>query len=496
MENTADSASQAWILLSRPQQINPIVSDTQIDIWLTRYLFRWSAHIQVVLKLCCKMTSPTISASGGTLASHETLPWHKGTLPEHQSTCNENISSTHGQQGIQNEDQDTGHGYQATSTTQGTPYGHQGTLGVYQRTDREMMEDWRAFVIQEPLSDNMKALVRADLKKAWYSARGDQFRENLKTRWTTTDSYRMVLNDAFGEVKPGKLKYLCNKPTAFYWLESAQKTDCFGQRTLISEITLAAIYKEWTRSHRIELNIEFGHFFANPVRITPTGPSTIHAVLEAHRSLCAQASLLIDQAGGRADNIIEHNPSTSQHYALSPLYHAIVVIMDRQSHVLEEPDGFISLRKVAQDQTVLIARTGLEQGLSAPISFESLRSRSFPLERPDATMRGLDVIRVSLASAVHFIVNLEMRENHADPNSRDESTLEKGLDRCHTPQGFDSRVCHSPETWVDAVIATAEEHGYGNIFYTQTSIRRIEASKVGEEYCPLDYDPFRDYWRY
>ena len=445
------------------------------------------------------MTSSTISVSRGTPASYGTLPGNQGTLHEHQISPNEHWGTLHGHQGILRADQDTMHERQLTPATQATPNRHQSPPKTYRRTSGEADLYWRAVVIQEPVSDDMKALIRADLKKAWYFARVENFRYELKTRWETTDSYRMVLDNALGEVEPQKLKYLCNKPTAFYWLQSAQgKNGYTGERMLMPKLTLAAIYEEWTRSHNIEPNIEYGHFFANPVRITATGPSTIQGVLEAHRSLCRQASRLIDQAGGRADNIIERNPSTSQHYALSPLYRALVVIIDHRIEITDhqiEPDGFISLRKVAQDQSVLIMRTGLEEGLSAPISFESLKSQSLSLKRPDVTMQGLDVIRVSLASAVHFIVNLEMRENHADPKSMDEDTLDKSLDT-YPPKGYDIQVSHSPETWVDAVMAAAEEHGYDNVLATWISIRRIEASKIGEDFGPFKYEPFGREWRY
>ena len=393
------------------------------------------------------------------------------------------------------------HERQVTPATQATPNSHQGPPRTHRRTSEEADLYWSAYIIQEPVSHDMKALIRADLKKAWYFARIENFRKKLKIRWETTDYYRMVLDNALGEVEPRKLKYLCNKPTAFYWLQSAQgKSGYTGERMLMPKLTLAAIYEEWTRSHSIEPNIEYGHFFANPVRITATGPSTIQGVLEAHRSLCAQASCLIDQAGGRADNIIERKSSTSQNYALSPLYRALVVIIDHRIDITDhqiDPDGFISLCKVAQDQSVFIMRTGLEEGLSAPISFESLKSQSLPLNRPDATMQGLDVIRVSLASAVHFIVDLEIRENDADPKSKskDEDTLDKSLD-IYPPRGYEFQVSHSPETWVDAVMAAAEEHGYGEIIDASYSIRRIEASKIGEDFCPFEYVPFGREWRY
>lgn len=437
----------------------------------------------------------------GTLASQGTLYGRQSTFHEQQNILHDHWDSLYSHQGTAPNDEGTMPGHQLALFAQVTPNRHQGTRGTYRRTDEEIDTYWSAAVIQEPVSDEMKALIRADLKKVWYFSRVANFRNELKTRWETTDYYRMVLKDAVGEVEPTKLKYLCNKPTAFYWLQSAQQPGSTGQRTLMPKIILAAIYEEWVRCHKAEPNIEYGHFFANPVRITSTGPSTIQGVLEAHRALCARASHLIDQAGGRADNIIERNPSMYQHYSLSSLYHAIVVMIDCFLPMPDnqiESDGFVSLRKVAQNQTVLIARTGLEENLSAPISFESLKAQSFPLERPDAATQGLDIIRVSLASAVHFIVGLEMRENDDYLKSRDESTLDKSLGMSRAPRGYedDSQVCNSPKTWVDAVMAAAEKHGYDDDLNTRSTIRRIEASKIGEDFCPFEHQPFRSCWRY
>lgn len=437
----------------------------------------------------------------GTLAPQGPLCGHQSTLHEQQHIAQDRCDSLYSRQGTAPKDEGTMPGHQLALLPQVTLDRSQGSPSTYQRTDEEIDKYWRAFVTQEPVSDEMKALIRAELKEVWYFYRVDRFRDDLKKRWETTDCYRVVLKDAIGEVEPRKLMYLCNKPTAFYWLQSAQQPSNTGERILMPKIILAAIYEEWVRCHKAEPDIEFGHFFANPVRITSTGPSTIQGVLEAHRALCTRASRLIDQAGGRADDIIEQNPSMDQHYGLFSLYHAIVVMIDcflpRPDDELES-DGFVSLRKVAQYQTVSIARTGLEEGLSAPISFESLQAQSLPLGRPDAASQGLEIIRVSLASAVRFIVDLEMRENDEYLKSRCESTLDKSLDICGTPRGYkdDRQVCHNSDTWVEAVMAAGEKYGYDDNFDTWRIIRRIKASKFGEDFCPFEHMPYRSCWRY
>ena len=358
---------------------------------------------------------------------------------------------------------------------------NQGVAEGVRRSDREIDKYWGSVVIKEPVSDDLKALVRADLKKAWHFRRDMEFRENMETRWATTDYFRILLEDTVGKMELRSSKYLCNKPTAFYWLQSAQQVGASGQRTRTPKIIFAAVYEEWLRCHNTEPNIEYGHFFANPVRITSTGPSTVRGVVDAHLSLCTQASSLINQAKGRADNVIEQIPSALQHYSLLPLYHAIVVIIDRLDRLDKdretEPDGFISLHKLAQRQTVLIVRTGAEEGLSAPISLESLRPLSLPFERSDAITQDVDVIRVSLAVAVQFIVSLEVREELAIPKSKDELPLDTSLCPYPPRKGFEEndQACYSPEAWADALIVAAEKDGYDNNPETWESIRQVQA---------------------
>ncbi len=382
------------------------------------------------------------------------------------------------------------------------------TLNDYQvqpsqplRTVYDIENYWKSTIMEEPISDSLKESVRADLMKAWHFRRVQQFFIDTKIRWATTDFDRIVLEDTIGELEPKILNYLCNKPTALYWLQSAQSIDAFGQRCLTPGIIFATIYETWFRCQHAEPDIEFEHFFANPVRISSTGPSTIQAVIEAHRSLCNRASRLIDEAKGEAENTIKRFPLASQHHRLSLLYHAIVVLLDRLDRPDKgqelESDGLVSLRLVAQRQTVLLARTGAEEGLTAPISFTSLRSQSYPLERSDVATNSVDVIRVSLAAAVKFIADLETRENLASAETKDHHHRDTYLDP-HPPEGYEDKgqVCRDPETWTEAVIDAAEKHGYDNIPETWQSIRRVQANSVGQEFCQFEHQPLGNRWRY
>jgi hypothetical protein len=378
---------------------------------------------------------------------------------------------------------------------------HQGEAKRAGRSDREIYEYWKSTVTKEPISEDLKALLRADLKKKWHFERNANLRQNMRIEWATVDDYKILLEGSTGQLRSKQLEYLCNKPTAFYWLQSAQPTVASGQRAQTPGIVFAAICGEWFRSRNIERSIEFGHFFANPVRITSTGPPTVRGVIDAHLSLCKQASGFKNQLGDQVDSMTQNHTSRLQHYSLLPLYHAIVVMIDHldrlDKRIARESDGFICLRKSALRQTVLIARTGVEEGLSAPISLESLRSQSVPLKRSDVIMQDIDVVRVSLAVAVQFIADLEVREELAFPKSRNALFEDYWLDP-DDAQGSErnDQVCRNSEAWADACIIAAEKYGCDNIFETWQSIRRVQASLVGEDFYELEHVPFGNSWKY
>ncbi|KAL8721508.1 MAG: hypothetical protein Q9181_007691, partial [Wetmoreana brouardii] len=187
---------------------------------------------------------------------------------------------------------------------------------------------------------------------------------------------------------------------------------------------------------RLEPDFNSEHFFANPVRITATGPPTVRGIIDAHRPLCLQASDLILQAGGQANRFVSYLPSgVSRHYSLFPFYRALVVITDHIWYE-REPDGMISLGRVAQNQTVLIARTGTEADLSAPISFDSIKAQSLPIGVSNAIVPDVDVIRVSLATAMRFITDLERREKLANAHTMTTNHHDYYLDP-PAPQGYE-----------------------------------------------------------
>jgi hypothetical protein len=187
-----------------------------------------------------------------------------------------------------------------------------------------------------------ESLILEDLKRSWNFQREAHFRWMQKVIWTSNDCYRVVLRDVEGMV--GHIaKEMCNKPTTFYRLQSAQYGAPHAhEKTCMSDGVFAAIFEAWHRSSA-HPNIEFGHFFAALVRITGTGPSSLPQILKAHSSLCAQA---------------QHISLDMDKYSVHPLLPAIILVCDRVARVDCGPDGYASLREVARTQTVLVILTG------------------------------------------------------------------------------------------------------------------------------------------
>lgn len=184
-------------------------------------------------------------------------------------------------------------------------------------------------------------------------------------------------------------------------------------------------------------------------------------------------------------------------------YHALVVIIDRldsfdHEECRRESDGLVSPRKITQHQTVLIARTGVEEGLPESISFKSLKSHSLPLDRFDGVTKSTNVVRVSLATAVQFITDLEKAEDRRRLFTGEESPLDASICPIFYPREFETlgeKANRNPEAWADGMIKAAEKYGYENNSTTWESIRRVQAGLVGEVFCDFRHLPFGICWR-
>jgi len=299
-----------------------------------------------------------------------------------------------------------------------------------------------------------------------------------KVIWTSIDRYRVVLRDVEGTV--GDIaKELCNKPTTFYWLQSAQTGAPHApEKTCMSGGVFAAIYEEWRRSC-VKLNIELGHFFAAPVRVAGTGPSSLPQILDAHLSLCAQAQRI---SWGM------------ENYSVHPLLPAVILVCDRRdSRARLGIDGFVSLREVASTQTVLVILTGENRtSTGIQISLDPLKLFALPIDRDDAA--GLDILRVPLDIAVRLVIELEARiDERKGVNS---ATLDKSLCLQQTPVGYSGDIRSYPNVWARIMRAEALKIGFKELEDTKFAAVRVHAQLSGEESgCELEHVPFSQTWK-
>ena len=108
---------------------------------------------------------------------------------------------------------------------------------------------------------------------------------------------------------------------------------------------------------------------------------------------------------------------------------------------------------------MLMILTGDDTGLSGPLSFETVRSQSLPLAKADMADH-VDIIRVSLGTAVRFIADLQRKEEDAFPDLKPIAT-----DRSIGPKTDNiSFGLISADEWVYEMMQKAEEEGANNVF--------------------------------
>ena len=354
---------------------------------------------------------------------------------------------------------------------------------------------WSRCPTKEPLSHHMKDSVRIKLKDYYRWCREQYFREEMEGCWRIPPWILQIDSSSSPLLSPAQLKRLCNKSTVFYWMRAAQ-TNTGHCRNIIG----ACVYKQWFRYYHGLPNIEQHHFFACPVRISSTGPTTIAGVVQAHESLCGQAISLLEKiALGETRPLWRRPWPDPNHYKFFPLCRALIIILNdyEMSEDDEEPDGIISLDKLSHRLKVLMVRTGDESGLSAPISFESIRSKGASLHT-DTANTNVDVTEVSLATAIAFVVQLEQRELKAFPYLEPRFTRPQGHYREPESYYFGRYTHHlTADEYADRLMQLAEERGIDNVDETRDAVRRAEADQTGKYFQQLEPKPelFNCGWR-
>lgn len=369
------------------------------------------------------------------------------------------------------------------------------------RSFEDAWEYWRCFVTPEPISNNLREMIRLDLRKQWYSGRLQEFRFWTLTNWARIDSEKVLLDSEIGNIdSQRKASFFCNRPSAFYWLQSIQGV-ADGERHVTPAYIFATIFGEWYRQYNSQPSIEFGHFLANPIRVTERGPATIRGIVRAHIPVLEKAKSILHKVNQGKSSFTFSKQVKTGNYRIHPLYKALILMVDRDElgdHMEEfrRPDRYIRLQDIAYFQSIIIARTGAEEHLSAPISFESLHSKALPLDRIDFDGEpNVDVIRVTLPDAVRFVIDLEKREDSAAFGETTMPNIDRSLSEpCEKVFLEDGGFCDSQYTWADEHITAAEKHGYEHCIHTARSIRRVQAQMKGEVYMDLSPMWFAPRW--
>jgi hypothetical protein len=214
-----------------------------------------------------------------------------------------------------------------------------------------------------------------------------------------------------GSSLPGVAKWsepsFCNKATVFYWMQSATVNTGDADGLAI----LGSIWNTWADALGRQPQFQLDDFFAVPVSVTNKTAKTVPEILQAHKYICSQIQGMFEKKGARAGR-------DPRYFKLHPLCKALIAVFDEYKFVepsyIKQADGFRHYDKVAQHQSILLARTGKEDRLSGPISFDSLKHQALPLARNE-DMGIIDIIRVPLQVGVRFVANLLLREEAAFP---------------------------------------------------------------------------------
>ncbi|GAB1316349.1 hypothetical protein MFIFM68171_06559 [Madurella fahalii] len=201
-------------------------------------------------------------------------------------------------------------------------------------------------------------------------------------------------------------KDTCNKTVPFYILANEQ---C----QLVFMVLHNYIYRRWLRPYRSEIEYErYICKFISPLDLdnhgsTPPSTSVINSLISLNNAICTQVQALHHTYAERAAEYAKDPKSLGgrefvnchEFYVLQPLFRALLIVVCCDDYANENSNTVGRL-------PVFMVRTGVQDGLSAPITFESIADKiqGCP-NHPDS-----NVVKTSLETAVDFIMGLEARE--------------------------------------------------------------------------------------
>ncbi|KAH8592020.1 hypothetical protein B0O99DRAFT_690083 [Bisporella sp. PMI_857] len=352
--------------------------------------------------------------------------------------------------------------------------------------------------IEKLITPGVISEVRNALERDWLATKRLEYHMELEKTWTPPypELYQEMLQLHTKTEKQGKNIFYVNrwmthlfhnKATVFYWTEAANHSPFVGPTIL------GGIWNVWHNAIGREPQIHLDEFFAVPVNISPKYSRKIQEILRAHESICAQVQGTSEDEHGVSKLISDqvqdrHDP---RYFKFQPLCRALIAVFDEYLFVAAKThvDGYRHYDDVARAQTILLVRTGYENGLSAPITFDSLKNEALPLARSE-NLEGIDIIRIPLQVGVRFVANLLLREEAAFPESVvSGSHLSKEADHPNMKWRRDAFE------WGEERLASAQERGQIAPFSTAAEVKNVVMENTGLDERPQFYAPyFRPNW--
>lgn len=200
----------------------------------------------------------------------------------------------------------------------------------------------------------------------------------------------------------------CNKSVPLYIIQATRFT-------LLSIVLHNYIYRRWFRPYRSE--IEHERFICKFIALYDPASccldfsslaTTFNTIRSLNNSICTR----VESLRSWYDETIASSPKSfmdrvgivhdHRRYVLQPLFRALVVVVHGKDYA-EQDSASVG------NMSVLLVRTGIEDGLGAPITFESIRDK---IETSDEGSPPT-IIKTKLETAIDFVISLEAREADA-----------------------------------------------------------------------------------
>ncbi|PNP58896.1 hypothetical protein THARTR1_01144 [Trichoderma harzianum] len=242
----------------------------------------------------------------------------------------------------------------------------------------------------------------------------DEFLWYLRTereerhRWATRDpavlyTYTAPVYDA------AAANWLPDLPS-YHWLDTCNKSVPVymlpGERSGLLRVVLHNyIYRRWFRPYRSE--IDYNRFICKFIYPQPQDYGEtislpmVHDIISINQAICAkveaQRSVFMEEYNSYGRFQFQPRGISPACYILQPLFRALLILVSDKKYNKETSKTVGSL-------PVYLVRTGIEEGLSAPISFEPIATKILSHSEPGRA------IEVTVETAIDFAMELEARE--------------------------------------------------------------------------------------